>query len=66
MALNLYNWVYNIYVLQEKANWVKIATIVVSLCFVVFFAIGPGKFSFYFSDAVGIEFALTSRDTHEA
>ncbi|XP_052084158.1 glucose transporter type 1-like isoform X2 [Mytilus californianus] len=30
-------------VFQDQAKWVKIATIVVSLCFVVFFAIGPGS-----------------------
>lgn len=30
-------------VFQDQADWVKIATIVMSLCFVVFFAIGPGS-----------------------
>lgn len=30
-------------VFRDQAEWLKIATIVVSLCFVVFFAIGPGS-----------------------
>ena len=45
--------IYNFYYLQDQADWVKIATIVMSLCFVVFFAIGPGRFIVLLSDQVG-------------